>query len=186
LLLRTGGAHLNLRVGSFPSSAQACLAQLIPQLPTTSCHVNEDPTEKRLLTLILSCASDVRRCLESYMFDPAFNQKIKQWHSTCDKYIRSSMTIPIEPTITTTYDFGACTRLQQSCLSADYETNLCSNKYLPTSSLSYASCACQPPVYSLFSECQYNGNISCKQATGVESNIIGYSVCSYFWPGSVN
>ena len=119
------------------------------------------------------------------MFDPSFNLRIKQWHSVCDKHISSSMTIPIEPTITTTYDFGACGRLEQSCLSADYETNLCSNKYLPTSSLSYASCVCQPPIYSLFSECQYNGNISCKQATGIESNIIGYSVCSYFWSGSV-
>jgi proline dehydrogenase len=34
------------------------------------------------------------------------------------------------------------------------------------------------------SECQYDGNISCKRTTAAESNIMGYSVCSYFWSGS--
>lgn len=119
------------------------------------------------------------------MFDPQYDQRISQWHSTCDSRMTSSMTTPPLPTITTTYDFQACSRLQQSCLSGDYETNLCSRKHMPTSSLSYASCVCQPPVYSLFSECQYNGNISCKRTTAAESNILGYSICSYFWSGSV-
>lgn len=120
------------------------------------------------------------------MFDPQFDNKIRQWHSTCDQRISSSMTTPALPTITASYDFGACARLQKSCISGDYETNKCSLKYLPTSSLSYASCVCQPPVYSLFSECQYNGNISCKRTTAAESNILGYAVCSYFWTGSVS
>ncbi|ERF72931.1 hypothetical protein EPUS_05012 [Endocarpon pusillum Z07020] len=118
------------------------------------------------------------------MFDPQFDNKIRQWHSVCDKRISSSMTTPHVSTITATYDFGACNRLQLSCISADYETNKCSNEYMPTASLSYISCICQPPVYSLFSECQYNGNISCKRTTAAESNIMGYSVCSYFWSGS--
>lgn len=122
------------------------------------------------------------------MFDPQFKQRISQWHSICDSRLSSMsspMTTPPLHSITTTYDFNACSRLYQSCLSADYETNLCSQKHLPTSSLSYLSCACQRPVYSLFSECQYNGNISCKRTTAAESNILGYSFCSHFWPDSV-
>jgi hypothetical protein len=120
------------------------------------------------------------------MFDNQFNQKIARWHSTCDSRISSSVTTPALPTITDPYDFGACSRLYLSCVSADRETNLCSQKHLPTSSLSYISCACQPPIYSLFSECQYNGNVSCKRTTAAESNILGYSVCSHFWSGSVS
>lgn len=119
------------------------------------------------------------------MFDTLYNLRVSQWHSTCDSRISSSMTTPSLPTLKTTYDFQACGRLQRSCLSGDYETNLCSQKYLPTSGLSYVSCVCQPPVHSLFSECQYNGNISCKRTTAAESNILGYPVCSYFWSGSV-
>ena len=142
--------------------------------------------KKNRLTPSLSCERDVRQCLETHMFDPQFDNKIRQWHSTCDQRISSSMTTPALPTITASYDFGACARLQKSCISGDYETNKCSLKYLPTSSLSYASCVCQPPVYSLFSECQYNGNISCKRTTAAESNILGYPVCSYFWTGSVS
>lgn len=119
------------------------------------------------------------------MFDSQFDLKIAQWHAKCDPRISTFMTTPSASTITTTYDFFACGRLQQSCISGDYETNKCSEKHLPTSSLSYAPCVCQPPIYSLFSECQYNGNISCKQTTAHESNILGYSVCSYIWSGSV-
>jgi hypothetical protein len=95
------------------------------------------------------------------------------------------VTTPASPTITTTYDFSACQRLDMSCRSGDYETNQCSYTWMPSSSLSYVSCVCQPPIYSLMSECQYNGNISCKRTTAHESNILGYSVCSYFWSGSV-
>lgn len=139
---------------------------------------------QEMLSSFYDCEKDVRQCLETHMFDPQFDNKIRQWHSTCDQRISSSMTTPALPTITASYDFGACARLQKSCISGDYETNKCSLKYMPTSSLSYASCVCQPPVYSLFSECQYNGNISCKRTTAAESNIVGYAVCSYFWTGS--
>lgn len=115
-----------------------------------------------LLTL-LSCQDDVRRCLESHMFDAQFDSRVRRWHSTCDSRLPSttSLTTPPVTSLTATYDFGACNRLYQSCASADYETNKCSQTWMPTSGLSYVSCACHPPVYSLFSECQYNGNISC-------------------------
>lgn len=121
------------------------------------------------------------------MFDSQFESRVRRWHSTCDSRLPSStsLTTPPVTSLTATYDFGACNRLYQSCASADYETNKCSQTWIPTSSLSYVSCACQPPVYSLFSECQYNGNISCKRTTAAESNIMGYSICSYFWSGSV-
>ncbi|OQU98774.1 hypothetical protein CLAIMM_04504 [Cladophialophora immunda] len=136
------------------------------------------------LSSLYDCESDVQRCLASHRFDSSFQANIDEWHSQCDDRVNSTMTTPPLPTITQTYDFGACSRLYQSCLRGDYETRLCSDRYLPSSSLSYASCVCQPPVYSLFSECQYNGNISCKRTTAAESNIMGYSICSYFWSGS--
>ncbi|KAH8585410.1 hypothetical protein B0O99DRAFT_530952 [Bisporella sp. PMI_857] len=140
---------------------------------------------QEMLSAYYDCKSDVMRCLESHMFDPQFDEKIRIWHAACDSRLTSTMTTPTEPTLTTTYDFGACNRLYQSCASADYETNQCSYKYPSTSSMSFTSCVCQPPVYSLMSECQYNGNVSCKRTTAAESNIWGYSTCSYFWSGSV-
>ena len=126
------------------------------------------------------------RCLESHMFDPQFDDKVRRWHAACDDRLSTTITTPAEPTLTTTYDFNACNHLYQSCVSADHETTECSYKYLPTSAVSYTSCACQPRIYSLFSECQYNGNVSCKRTTAAESNIWGYSFCSYFWSGSVS
>ena len=133
-----------------------------------------------------SCQSDVQRCRETHAFAPSFSLKVDAWHTACDSRLgSSSVTTPASPTITTTYDFNACERLELSCRSGDYETNKCSYTWMPSSSLSYVSCVCQPPIYSLMSECQYNGNISCKRTTAYESNILGYSVCSYFWSGSV-
>lgn len=146
------------------------------------------PPQNPVSWLILSdnsCRSDVQRCLETHMFDGQFAMKVSRWHELCDPRISTTVTTPHTPTITTTYDMNACFRLEQSCRSADYETNKCSMTWMPSSSLSYVSCICQPPIYSLFSECQYNGNVSCKRTTADESNIMGYSVCSYFWSGSV-
>lgn len=134
-----------------------------------------------------SCKDDVRRCLESHLFDSQFDYRVKHWHDTCDSRLTSTvMTTPPVTSLTATYDFGACERLHGSCIKADYETNRCSELHMPTSSLSFVSCACQPPVYSLMSECQYNGNVSCLRTSAAESNIYGYSICSYFWSGSVS
>jgi hypothetical protein len=120
------------------------------------------------------------------MFDPQFEVKIQDWHNACDGRLTTTMTTPAEPTLTTTYDFGACNRLYQSCMSADYETRQCSSKYPHTSSMSFTSCACQPRIYSLCSECSYNGNVSCMRTSAAESNIWGYSFCSSFWSTSVS
>ncbi|KAH8690409.1 hypothetical protein GQ44DRAFT_780447 [Phaeosphaeriaceae sp. PMI808] len=156
-----------------------------------ACRAKETEDEKldcyctqEMLTFIFKCKDEIRRCLESHMFDPQFDYRAKHWHDTCDSRLTTSLTTPSVTSLTATYDFGACQRLQQSCIRANYETNKCSQTYMPTSSMSFLSCACQPPVYSLMSECQYNGNISCKRTTAAESNIWGYSVCSYFWSGS--
>ncbi|KAF2473546.1 uncharacterized protein BDR25DRAFT_217272 [Lindgomyces ingoldianus] len=140
---------------------------------------------QEMLSSIFACQDDVRRCLESHMFDSQFDYRVEHWHETCDSRVATSFTTPPVTSLTATYDFNACQRLHQSCVSGDYETNKCSQTYLPMSSMSYVSCICQPPIYSLVSECQYNGNISCKRTTAAESNILGYSVCSYFWSGSV-
>ncbi|ORY12581.1 hypothetical protein BCR34DRAFT_600472 [Clohesyomyces aquaticus] len=139
---------------------------------------------QEMLSSYFACQDDITRCLESHMFDPQFEYKVKRWHEACDSRMTTTLTTPPVTSLTATYDFGACSRLQRSCIRGDYETNKCSQTYLPSSSLSYASCACQPSIYSLFSECQYNGNISCKRTTAAESNILGYSYCSYFWSGS--
>jgi hypothetical protein len=133
-----------------------------------------------------SCETDVQRCLDSHFMDHSFSQKIDAWHTVCDPSLSTStLTTPAQPTITGTLDLGACDRLALSCQSGNYETNECSYTWLPRSSLSYVSCICQPPIYSLMSECQYNGNISCFHTTAHESNILGYPVCSFFWSGSV-
>lgn len=117
------------------------------------------------------------------IFDENFDKLINDWHKACDA--RTSVTIPPEPTLTATFNPDDCFRLAGSCYSADYSTNLCMQQWLPTSSVSFISCACQPPIYSLFSECQYNGNVSCYLRPAFESNIMGYRECSYFWTGSV-
>lgn len=122
------------------------------------------------------------------MFDGMFSSLTNEWHTECSS--RTSLTftpstLPVSQ-LTTTWDAGACSSLALSCTSADYETNLCSSTYLPLSSSAYLSCACKEPIRSLFSECQYNGNISCKATPAAESNIIGFSVCPYFQPGAVS
>jgi len=119
------------------------------------------------------------------ILDPAIDENIRQWHEACDARV-PSVTAPPVPTITDPFNPQECFRLARSCKSANYETDRCSMSWLPLSSISYASCACQPPIYSLFSECMYNGNISCKHTTAHETNIIGYRECSYFWSGSVS
>ncbi|KAF2260342.1 hypothetical protein CC78DRAFT_584903 [Lojkania enalia] len=139
---------------------------------------------QEVLSSYFACKDDITRCLETHRFDPQFDEKVKRWHEACDERITTSLTTPVVTSLTATYDFGACQRLHESCLSADYETNRCSETYLPTSSMSFLSCCCQPPIYSLVSECQFNGNISCKRTSAAESNIMGYSYCSYFWSGS--
>ncbi|KAF1994383.1 hypothetical protein P154DRAFT_476076 [Amniculicola lignicola CBS 123094] len=156
------------------------------------CGAKESEKEKldcyctqEMLSSYFACKDDIRRCLESNMFDNQFDTRVRRWHEACDsRFTTTALSTPPVTSLTATYDFGACERLKGSCISADYETNKCSETFLPTSSLSYLSCACQPPVYSLFSECQYNGNVSCMRTTAAESNILGYSVCSYFWTGS--
>ena len=119
--------------------------------------------------------------------DSRFQELIQEWHSVCDSRVPAkSYTTPSVAAITSTYDPGACNRLQQSCISGNLETEKCSQSWMPVSPVSYASCACQTPIYSLFSECQFNGNVSCSRTTADESNILGYSQCSYFWKGSVS
>ncbi|KAK3385643.1 hypothetical protein B0H63DRAFT_186131 [Podospora didyma] len=141
---------------------------------------------QELLTSYYDCKSDIYKCIQmdaGFFFD----DNIREWHKACDGRLASvstTITNPPQPTLTATYDPGACDRLAQSCFSADRETNACSNEWLPTSSVSFVSCACQPPVYSLMSECMYNGNVSCKLQPAYESNILGYRECSYFWTGS--
>lgn len=110
------------------------------------------------------------------------------WHSVCDSRVpgASTLTTPPPASITSTYDFGACDRMAANCNSGDYMTNRCSDTWMPASPVSFLSCACQKPIYSLFSECQFNGNISCKRTSADETNIMGYRECSYFWTGSVS
>lgn len=143
---------------------------------------------QEMLDSYYQCKDDVYKCIRSNILDAQFDSNIRGWHRACDERLVTKTTIittPPEPTLTSTYDLGACSRLAQSCYSADYETNLCSRSWLPSSSLSFVSCTCQPPVYSLMSECVYNGNISCKLEPGYKTNIPGYKECPYFWSGSV-
>jgi len=123
------------------------------------------------------------------LFDSSFSSLITEWHASCTAYLTSLTFTPTAlavSTLTSTYDINQCYSLGLSCTSADLETNLCSASYLPASTSAYLSCACAEPVYSLFSECQYNGNISCLATPAAESNILGFSFCSYFWPGAVS
>jgi len=116
-----------------------------------------------------------------------FSSLTNEWHTECSARLTSltftPTTLPVS-TLTTTWDAAICSSLALSCTSADYETNLCSSTYLPARTTEYLSCVCKEPIYSLMSECQYNGNISCLATSATESNILGYSVCPYFRPGA--
>lgn len=131
------------------------------------------------------CESDIMLCLSSPIFDSSFQSLISAWYTSCTSLTFTPSTLPVS-TITTTYNFDACYSLGLSCTSANYETNLCSDSYLPAQTTEYLSCVCALPVYSLFSECQYNGNVSCSETSAAESNILGWSFCSYFRPGAVS
>ncbi|KAK0712130.1 hypothetical protein B0H67DRAFT_555978 [Lasiosphaeris hirsuta] len=138
-----------------------------------------------LLDAYQGCKSDIYKCLQMNFADVLIDQNINDWHEICDPRLTSTtITAPPEPTLTSTYNVEECYRLAGSCYRADYETNLCMRSWLPSSSVSFISCACQPPIYSLMSECQFNGNISCKLEPAYESNILGHRECSYFWTGS--
>jgi hypothetical protein len=135
------------------------------------------------------CESDVALCLSSPMFDSSFESLISAWHTSCTSLLTSltftPSSLPVS-TITTTYNFDACYSLASSCTSADYETNLCSNSYLPAQTTEYLTCVCAESVYSLFSECQYDGNVSCLATPAAESNILGWAFCSYFRAGAAS
>jgi hypothetical protein len=140
----------------------------------------------RLIPPFSSCQNDVTLCLGSHTFDSRFTELINEWHSHCDSRISFSASSPAASTLTTTYNTGACQSLYLSCARGDYETNQCSSSLMPASTTEYLSCVCQPRIYSLFSECMYNGNISCLATSAAESNILGYSICPYFRPGAVS
>ena len=143
---------------------------------------------QEMLDSYYACKDDVYKYIRSHALDSQFDDNIR-WHQACDDRLATkttTITTPPEPTLTTTYDLGACNRLAQTCFSGDYETNLCSRSWLPASSLSFVSCTCRPPVYSLMSEGFYNWNISCKLEPGYKTNIPGYNKCPYFWTGSVS
>ncbi|KAK0627990.1 hypothetical protein B0T14DRAFT_513632 [Immersiella caudata] len=163
---------------------------------TQRCSAGETVEERlqcacvqELLNSYQDCRSDIYKCVGMSLdyLDGPINGNIDAWHQACDPRLASrltTLTTPPEPTLTSTYNSAECYRLAGSCYSADLETNRCRRQWLPTSSISFVSCACQPPIHSLMSECQYNGNISCKLEPATESNILGYRECSYFWTGS--
>jgi len=198
-----GGAHF-VRAGFVPP-AELCLPDsglkelsgcIAMDSRIDSCKAKPNREEaldcycvQEMLDSYYACKEDVYKCVRSHVLDPQFDDNIRGWHQACDGRLATkttTITTPPEPTLTSTYDLGACNRLATSCFSGDYETNLCSRSWLPTSSLSFISCTCRPPVYSLMSECFYNGNISCKLEPGYKTNIPGYSQCPYFWSGSVS
>ncbi|KAH6699968.1 hypothetical protein BKA61DRAFT_582805 [Leptodontidium sp. MPI-SDFR-AT-0119] len=133
------------------------------------------------------CQSDVTLYIGMPLLDTMFSSLTNDWHTQCSAHLGTlsftPSTLPVS-TLTTTWDAADCSRLALSCTSADYETNLCSSTYLPARTTEYLSCVCREPVYSLFSECQFNGNISCKATSAAESNILGYKECSYFRSGA--
>ncbi|PVH78371.1 hypothetical protein DL98DRAFT_590492 [Cadophora sp. DSE1049] len=143
--------------------------------------------QQEMLSDYYKCQSDVTFCIGMPLMDIMFSSLTNDWHTQCSAHLGTlsftPTTLPVS-TLTTTWDAADCSRLALSCTSADYETNLCSSTYLPAQTTEYFSCVCREPVYSLFSECQYNGNISCKATSAAESNILGYSVCSYFRSGA--
>ncbi|KAM7211499.1 hypothetical protein V8F06_013119 [Rhypophila decipiens] len=157
---------------------------------TSTCKVLETEEEKlkcacvqELLDAYRGCKYELNKCIHMAIFDSEFDQNMADWHQYCDP--RTTVTEPPPvPTLTATMNPDDCFRLAESCYRADYSTNLCMQSWLPESSVSFVSCACQKPIYSLFSECQYNGNVSCYLQPAHESNILGYRECSYFWTGS--
>ncbi|KAH9210189.1 hypothetical protein DL95DRAFT_466092 [Leptodontidium sp. 2 PMI_412] len=143
--------------------------------------------QQEMLSDYYKCQSDVTLCIGMPLMDIMFSSLTNDWHTQCSAHLGTlsftPTTLPVS-SLTTTWAAADCSRLALSCTSADYETNLCSSTYLPAQTTEYLSCVCREPVYSLFSECQYNGNISCKATSAAESNILGYSVCSYFRSGA--
>ncbi|KAH7304876.1 hypothetical protein BKA65DRAFT_205305 [Rhexocercosporidium sp. MPI-PUGE-AT-0058] len=143
--------------------------------------------QQEMLSDYYKCQSDVTLCIGMPLMDIMFSSLTNEWHTQCSAHLGTlsftPTTLPVS-TLTTTWNAADCSRLALSCTSADYETSLCSSTYLPAQTTEYLSCVCREPVYSLFSECQYNGNISCKATSAAESNIMGYSVCSYFRSGA--
>lgn len=147
------------------------------------------PVKWIILTYDYRCEGDIELCIGSHWTDNLFESLISEWHSSCT-YLLTSLTftpssLPL-PTLTSSYDVGVCISLSLSCNRADYETSLCSHSYLPRQTVPYLSCVCAEPIYTLFSQCQYDSNVSCLHTSAAKSNILGWSFCSYFRPGAVS
>ncbi|KAK4211292.1 hypothetical protein QBC37DRAFT_389768 [Rhypophila decipiens] len=160
-----GDDGVPLAEACFPKSGLTELSSCKAMVKITeSCKVLGSVEEKlkcaciqELLDSYRACKYELDKCINMAVFDSWFDQNMNDWHQLCDPRTRVTEPPP---------------------------TNLCMQSWLPESSVSFVSCACQKPIYSLFSECQYNGNVSCYLQPAHESNILGYRECSYFWTGS--
>jgi hypothetical protein len=131
-----------------------------------------------MLTLVASCKSEQRLCVENDNLDSAVDSIIDNWHIECDSFVSSeasSITTPVVTSLTATFDVLNCQSIAQSCLQALQASTVCSTKY--TVGVDFNSCLCQSSILSLASVCEYDGNVSCKLTTANIQNVYGWGSC---------
>ncbi|KAE9379449.1 hypothetical protein N431DRAFT_500027 [Stipitochalara longipes BDJ] len=144
-----------------------------PNLPTDEawkeCLCNQD-----YINSLFGCESEVRLCFQDGDQDYQYQSALSLWHSLCNTFLPSSLTIttPLLSTITAEYR-PLCPDEEQACQTARLIYDNCGMSFT-NHDAPFTSCYCQPGWLSLDYQCEFLGNTSCAGIPATLSNLIGY------------
>jgi hypothetical protein len=119
----------------------------------------------------------MRLCFGNDDYDNVIEDAVSDWHTGCDEYMAASVTTPVISTITSAVDnVAACTSMLSACATLSAEVEKCEAGIAASAS----ACICAPKVISAEYNCEFVGNVSCVQTSGVLSEMVAYSFCSNF------
>ncbi|KAH8762926.1 hypothetical protein BGZ57DRAFT_956266, partial [Hyaloscypha finlandica] len=130
---------------------------------------------QELFSAYVSCEGEVRQCTLSNTYDSGFDQVIAAWHEKCDTHMSTPVTTPVIATPSMTLGQEVCPSIIESCNSWIQETSACKSSF--TREIDLTSCECRPPMISLASVCEFDGNVSCIGTTAELSNLWEFQNC---------
>ncbi|KAN0089840.1 hypothetical protein V8E51_018419 [Hyaloscypha variabilis] len=133
------------------------------------CLCNQD-----YVNSLFGCESEMRVCYEGDSLDDDYQSALSSWHSLCDTFLPSTLTVTTPPLSQITENYLAtCQAEQDACSTMQLLQDNCDNSFTEANA-AYTSCLCQPRWLSLDYTCEFEGNRSCLGVPATLSNMIGY------------
>jgi len=113
-------------------------------------------------------------CLGNDAEDVNYQEALSAWHSLCNTFLPSSLTITTPPLSTITATFvDNCPAEAKACETAKLIYDNCGISFTNFGA-PFTSCYCQPAWLSLDYQCEYVGNTSCAGIPATLSELVGY------------